>query len=131
MIRLTKFNDHCTITRSTGETDEYGEPIVKPVYDDVCNFQGGGQTSLSNVTHNDVVYLPTNDVLIEQGDSIKVVTKKGRVRKGVVKDPRDIVMPRSGIECTEIEIRRSKDSANTSDADTDGADANAENDVIS
>lgn len=110
-----KFDDNCKIWRETNangevEYDEWDNPIVnEPIYDGKCSYQAGGQTSLSVVVRNDVVYLPSNDVIIEANDVIEVATKRGRVRKGVIRDVRDIEMPMSGERYTKIEIKQSKE----------------------
>ena len=110
---LITFKDLCVITRSVLDEngrpvyDEYDEPMVEQVYDGKCSFQAGGQTSLSIVTSNDKVYLPSNDVMIYAGDVIDVVTARGRKRHGVVyNQPRDIELPLTHELLTKIEIKQ-------------------------
>lgn len=102
-----KFEDKCVVKREV--CDEWGN-ITKSdkLYDGACLFEQGGQTSLSITTRNDVVYLPSNDVIIESGDIIEVSTARGRQRNGVVNNARDIKMGISGILLTKIEIKQSK-----------------------
>ena len=103
-----KFEDRCIIKRE-GAYDEWGNAQKSEVlYDDVCLFEQGGQTSLSIITRNDVVYLPSNDAIIESGDVIEVTTARGRQRHGVVNNARDIKMGISGLLLTKIEIEQSK-----------------------
>lgn len=33
------YNDHCVITRSTGDPDEWDKLVCEKVYDGVCDFQ--------------------------------------------------------------------------------------------
>ncbi len=100
------YPDHCTITRSTGEYDEWDNPMLTEIYDGVCDFQPGGQTSLSIISHNDVVYLP-KAVMVMENDNIAVTTKLGRKREGVVKLANDLGLDLTSDYVTEIEIKQS------------------------
>ena len=100
------YRDHCVITRSTGEVDEYDNLVSEEIYNGECDFQPGGQTALSIITHNDVVYLP-RQVMVYENDSIAVTTQAGRKREGVVKLANDLGLDLTGDWVTEIEIRQS------------------------
>ena len=100
------YKDKCVITRSTGEVDEYDNLVREEIYSGVCDFQPGGQTSLSIVTHNDVVYLP-KAVMVQENDSISVETALGRKREGIVKLANDLGLDLTGEYVTEIEIKQS------------------------
>ena len=101
------YRDHCRITRSSGEYDEWDMPIEPiEVYDGICDFQPGGQTSLSIISHNDVVYLP-KAVMVQENDIIAVTTQLGRKREGVVKLANDLGLDLTGDWITEIEIKQS------------------------
>lgn len=100
------YNDHCVISRSTGEVDEYDNLVSEEIYSGVCDFQPGGQTSLSIITHNDVVYLPCA-VMVMENDDIEVTTGLGRRRKGVVRLANDLGLDITGDFVTEIEIKQS------------------------
>lgn len=100
------YRDHCRITRPTGEYDEWDNPVLTEIYNDKCDFQGGGQTALSIVTHNDVVYLPKH-VMVEVNDTIEVTTAIGRKRQGVVGNVNDLGLDLTGDYVTEIEIKQS------------------------
>lgn len=106
------YRDHCRITRAcTGADgrpiyDEYSEPKIKEIYNEKCDFQGGGQTALSIVVHNDVVYLPCH-VMVEENDMIEVTTQLGRKRKGIVGNINDLGLDLTGDWVTEIEIKQS------------------------
>lgn len=102
-----EFKDTCIITRMSGEYDEWDNPIGTEIYNGNCMFQQGGQTSLSIVTRNDVVYLPSNDVIIESNDVIDVLTARGRKRHGVANNARDIELPITKELLTKIEIKQS------------------------
>lgn len=110
------FNDRCVITRPARDEDgnrlydDWDNPIKdEVVYNSRCCFQKGGQTALSIITSNDVVYLPHNEVLVNTNDNIEVTTQRGRVLKGVIGNVRDYVMPFSGEMYTEIEIKQDKE----------------------
>lgn len=100
------YRDHCRITRSTGKYDEWDNPLTEEIYDGVCDFQPGGQTSLSIISHNDVVYLP-KAVMVEENDIIAVTTQLGRKREGIVKLANDLGLDLTGDWVTEIEIKQS------------------------
>lgn len=100
------YRDHCRITRSTGEYDEWDNSIDTEIYDGVCDFQPGGQTSLSIISHNDVVYLP-KAVMVQENDNIAVTTQLGRKREGVVRLANDLGLDLTGDWVTEIEIKQS------------------------
>lgn len=100
------YRDHCVITRSTGEVDEYDNLVSEEIYNGECDFQPGGQTALSIITHNDVVYLP-RQVMVYENDSIVVTTQTGCKREGVVKLANDLGLDLTGDWVTEIEIKQS------------------------
>lgn len=100
------YPDHCVVTRSTGEVDDYDNLMTKEIYNGICDFQPGGQTSLSVITHNDVVYLP-KAVMVLENDLISVTTALGRKREGVVKLANDLGLSLTGDYVTEIEIKQS------------------------
>lgn len=101
------YRDTCVITRSAGDYDEWGIPLtVEEIYSGECDFQPGGQTALSIVSHNDVVYLP-RQVMVMVNDTIAVTTLTGRRREGVVSNVNDLVLDLPGDCLTEIEIKNS------------------------
>lgn len=100
------YPDKCVITRNTGEVDEYDNLATEKIYEGVCDFQPGGQTSLSVIAHNDVVYLPSQ-VMVYENDNIEVTTSRGRKRKGVVRIANDLGLDLTGDYVTEIEIKQS------------------------
>ena len=100
------YRDHCIITRSMGEVDEYDNLVSEEIYNGECDFQPGGQTAFSIITHNDVVYLP-RQVMVYENDSIAVTTQMGRKREGVVKLANDLGLDLTGDWVTEIEIKQS------------------------
>jgi hypothetical protein len=105
-MEYIKFDDTCKVLRPTKEKDEYDNYITEVVYEGECNYQKGGQTSLSIVTRNDVVYLPSNEAIVKENDTVTGTTFNGREFTGVVKVARDIRMPISGEEYTKIELTR-------------------------
>lgn len=100
------YPDKCVITRSTGEPNEFDEIEVEEIYNDKCDFQGGGQSFNKIMTYNDKVYLP-RFVAVESNDDIVVTTEAGRIRKGVVKSVNDLPLDLTGDYVTEIEIKQS------------------------
>jgi hypothetical protein len=105
-MKLIKFEDSCKVLRPNGEYDTWGNLASDVVYEGACNYQKGGQTSLSIVTRNDVVYLPSNDVEVKENDIVEGFSVKYREFKGVVKVARDIRMPLSRKEYTRIELTK-------------------------
>lgn len=103
---VIEYKDTCTISRLNGEVDQWGDPAATIIYEGVCDFQQGGQTSLSIISHNDVVYLPTNDIIIQANDIISVITATGRKRDGVVSVAKDIRFRYFSENITEIEIKQ-------------------------
>ncbi len=102
------YRDKCVITRKTHEVDQYDEPIgSRQIYSGYCDFQPGGQTSLSIVTSNDVVYLPIG-VLVRPNDSIRVEPRLAEPREGVVKLANVLELELTGEVVTEIEIKQSQ-----------------------
>lgn len=100
------YKDHCVITRASETTDEWDIPICEEIYNDKCDFQGGGQSFNKIMTYNDKVYLP-RFVAVESNDDIVVTTEAGRTRKGVVKSVNDLPLDLTGDYVTEIEIKQS------------------------
>lgn len=100
------YPDKCVITRSTGIPNEYDQIEVEEIYSGVCDWQQGGQTSQSIITHNDVVYLP-GQVMVKDNDEIFVTNRYGRQRKGVVKLANDLPLDLTDDCVTEIEIKQS------------------------
>lgn len=100
------YRDRCVITRPTGEVDEYDNFVCEEIYSGECDFQPGGQTALSIITHNDVVYLPKH-VMVYENDNIAVTTQLGRKREGVVRLANDLGLDLTGDWVTEIEIKQS------------------------
>lgn len=106
------YRDHCVISRNQTDADgnavydEYDNVLTEEIYNGVCDFQPGGQTSMSIISHNDVVYLP-KAVMVLENDSIDVTTQLGRKRVGVVKLANDLGLDLTGDWVTEIEIKQS------------------------
>lgn len=114
MSDYLSYNDWCKIKRNALDDegnsiyDEWDNPLMEDIYDDCCDFQGGGQTALSIVSHRDTVYIPKH-VLVEVNDVIEVTTQYGRKRKGVVGNVNDLGLDMSGDCITEIEIKNSEE----------------------
>lgn len=101
------YKDHCIITRRTDEYDEYDQPIGDAeVYNDMCDFQGGAEASLSIISHNDVVYIP-KFVAAKENDFICVTDQWGATHEGVLKRPNYLGLDLLGDCVTEIEIKQS------------------------
>lgn len=101
------YPDKCVITRSTGESNEFDQLLdSEEIYSGKCDWQQGGQTSQSIITHNDVVYLP-GYVMVKDNDEIFVTNRHGRQRKGVVKLANDLDLDLTDDCVTEIEIKQS------------------------
>ena len=75
------------------------------IYSGECDYQPGGQTALSIVTKNAVVYLP-KAVMVLEGDVVDVTTKLGRTLHGIATAPQDLESELMGDWTTEIEIKQ-------------------------
>lgn len=113
-MELIHFDDRCEISRNVTDDggsiqlDVYDEPVdAEKIYSGICCYQAGGQTYQSVSVRNDVVYLPSNAVIIKEGDIVNVNTKRGRERKGIVKTVRDIELPLTHALYTKIELKQS------------------------
>lgn len=100
------YPDKCIITRSTDEVDEHFNSVEQEMYNGKCDFQPGGQTALSRIRNNDVVYLP-KAVMVLVNDNISVTSELGRVCQGTVANVRDLGLTLTGDYVTEIEIKQS------------------------
>lgn len=100
------YPDFCIITRNTGALDSNDNPESEEIYRGACDFQPGGQTAGSIITHNDTVYLP-RAVMVLADDGIEVTSAFGRRRSGVVKLARELDLDITGDCSTEIEIKQS------------------------
>jgi hypothetical protein len=107
-MELIKFNDTCRILRATGEVDALDNEAFDEVYNGPCSYQKGGQTAYSIATRDDLVYLPTNDVLIYANDVVEATTESGRTEGGVVKTPRDIRFGLSDEKITQLKLKQAK-----------------------
>lgn len=103
------YPDKCVITRSTGETDEWDNLVSEEIYSGVCDFQPGGQTALSIVTKNAVIYLP-RAVMVLEGDVVDVTSKLGRTLHGIATAPQNLESELMGDCVTEIEIKQGTES---------------------
>lgn len=107
-MNLIKFNDNCTISRETGEVDEWGDPVVGTVYEGPCLYQeGGAGFTWSMVTRTSpCVYLPSRSVQVDVNDSVAITTAFGRVFASVSKVVRDIRLKHFGLDVTKIELKQ-------------------------
>lgn len=101
------YPDKCVITRATEGVDEYGSIVSTEIYNGVCDFHDGSQSSQKPITYSDIVYLP-QAVIIEENDMISVTTSLGRTREGVVAYVNDLGLDLTGDYITEIGIKQSK-----------------------
>jgi hypothetical protein len=106
-MKYIKFVDKCKIERSTGQLDNLDREITNVIYDGECLYCVGGQTSLSVIVRDDIVFLPSNDVMIYENDIVSGIRQNGREFKAYVKVVRDIRLPLSGQEYTRLELRQS------------------------
>lgn len=112
------YPDHCIITRERNGYDKYDEPL-KPevIYDDKCDYQPGGQTALSIVTKNAVIYLP-RAVMVLEGDVVDVTSRLGRTLHGIVTAPKDLESELMGDCVTEFEIKQGTPDGKTTRLDS-------------
>lgn len=111
MPKFIRYRDVCTITRDTGERDEWDNPINPTLlYSGECLYEEGGTGySRSIITRSPTLFIPGNHVNITINDAVTVDTEAGRQIKGIVEIVRDINMDwRAGEECTRIELKQAQ-----------------------
>lgn len=103
-MELIKFDDNCTIRRSSGEYDEWDNPVETEVYSGKCRYQQGVQAYYGISQRNSVIFLQ-GTVLLSENDAISVILASSVVeRSGKVKTVRHIEMPLTHAKATRIEI---------------------------
>jgi hypothetical protein len=107
-MELIKFDDYCRVLRVTGERDELDNEQFETLYDDKCSYQEGGQTALSIISRDDMVYFP-EVVSATTNDIVEAVTQSGRKERGVVKKARDIILPVTGEKFTVLELKQASE----------------------
>lgn len=100
-----RFDDKCKITRETGKTNKYDEPITELVYEGACKYQEGGASASRFVTLNPLLFLP-EIVMTDTNDIVEIVTSTGRKRKSLVNIARDIPMTKVPINITRVELKQ-------------------------
>lgn len=105
---LIHFNDSCVISRPTGTSDEWDNPVVTTVYEGPCLYEEKTTTSYPSgvVTRTPLLFIPRGEYLIEINDAVSVTTSNGRVENAVVRLVRDINI--TGMECERIELKQSQ-----------------------
>lgn len=110
-MQFIEFRDQCTISRDTGERDEWDNPVAPElIYEGECLYEEGG-TSYTRIftTRTPTIFLPGVDVQVRINDSVTVMTEFGREIKSVVKIVRDINMPwRTNVKITRIELKQAQ-----------------------
>jgi small nuclear ribonucleoprotein (snRNP)-like protein len=106
METMIPYDDSCVITRATSEKDEWGDPVMTEVYSGSCNYQKGQPTLGSLLIHSDILFLPKNDVVVRENDTVIVTAKKGRKYSGVVKSVLDAEFVVFDIEETKVELKQ-------------------------
>jgi hypothetical protein len=101
------FKYSCIITRASGKYDEWDNPVNPTViYEGKCDYQKGQPTLGTLYVHNDIVFLPKNDVLVRENDIVEAKVGKGRKYKGVVNSVSDIEYQLFERELTKIELKQ-------------------------
>lgn len=133
-MELLKFEDSCVIKRygvepppnsePVAETETETEPVTESdeqdededwdeeegtgitIYEGACLYEEAGTGFYYPVQeHNAMVFLPSNDVLIEVNDEVSITTFKGRTRKAYVESVRDVKTPLNAREVTRITLK--------------------------
>jgi len=110
-MKFIEFRDFCSITRDTGDRDDWDNPInPESVYEGECLYEEGGTGySRSIITRAPTIFIPGVDVQVKINDAVAVTTEFGREIKSVVKIVRDINMPwRTGVKVTRIELKQAQ-----------------------
>ena len=104
---MLDYPDRCVVTRDGNETDRFERRVKSEVYNGPCDFQPGGQTSLSVVTSNDVVYLP-GYIPVAINDEVEVTTELGETRRSVVCVANKLKLSINASIVTELELKQSR-----------------------
>ena len=107
-MQFIEFRDTCTIQRSTGEKDEWDNPVRTTIYSGECLYEEGGTGySRSIITRNPTIFIPGVEVQVMINDAVTVMTEFGREITAIVSIVRDINMPwRTGVQVTRIELKQ-------------------------
>jgi len=77
------YPDTCTISRSSGTTDNLGNEIFAPIHSGFCEIQygGSGNTSMhvSNYQSSPTLFIPVSNIDFEINDKVVVTSLNGRV----------------------------------------------------
>ena len=113
-MELIKFDDKCTVRRSSGKYDEWDNPIEEEVYSGKCRYQQGVQAYMGISQRNSVLFME-GIVLLSENDSVSVtLVSSGVERSGTVKTVRHIEMPLTHAKATRIEIIHDTEETNQS-----------------
>ena len=111
---LIEFRDTCKISRNVGHKDAYGNLVKNIIYEGPCSYQEGGQiASYRIITRSPVIFLPSNDAVIEINDSVEINTETGRAIKSLVQIARDVrLRAMKHLNITRIELKQATDEKN-------------------
>lgn len=106
-MELLKFEDTCIISRPSGQKDEWDDIAEENIYNGPCMYQEAWTDFNYPVEeHSSVVFLPSNDILINVNDKFSITTRKGRTRVAYAESIKDIKMPLYGKEYTRIALKQ-------------------------
>lgn len=105
---LIKFEDTVTITRSSGEVDEYDNLVETEVWSGKGRYQQGGQVYTGFLVRNSVLFLP-QDVAVSENDKAVITLTNGRRLSGVVGTITNIEMPLTYERQTRCELKQVMD----------------------
>lgn len=104
-MNLIKFADTVTITRDSGEVDEYDNLVETEVWSGKGRYQQGGQVYTGFLVRNSVLFLP-EDVAVSENDKAMITLTNGRKLSGVVGTITNIEMPLTHERQTRCELRQ-------------------------
>lgn len=106
-MQLISFDDTCTISRWTGESDDWDNPDRDVIYSGECLYEeGGAGYARSMFTRQPTLFLPTCDVQIAINDRVEIQTSFGRILSSVGRVVRDIKLEKFSMEITKIELKQ-------------------------
>lgn len=83
-----EYPDNCTVSRSMGEVDEYGDEILTLVYTGEALLQVTGTTRFDGFQfeHEPMMFIPINDTLFKINDKVDITTWIGRTTSYTIRE---------------------------------------------
>lgn len=107
-MQLIQFEDNIKVERATDEKDDWGNVKTELVYEGKGRYQQGGQVYSGLLITNSILFFP-KDLFLKENDVVFVTLHNGRVKRGVIGNPRYIKMPITGDRYSRFELKQVQD----------------------